>query len=67
MLIIGGVDSSKTSGAANLDEDTFTTQDIFAQGLGIFDMTTLTFSNSYNASAEAYVQSDPVQSYYASK
>jgi hypothetical protein len=67
MLIIGGVDSSKTSGAANLDEDTFSTQDIFAQGLGIFDMTTLTFSNSYNASAEAYVQSDPVQSYYASK
>jgi hypothetical protein len=39
MLIIGGVDSSKTSSAASLDEDTFTTQDTFAQGLGIFDMT----------------------------
>jgi hypothetical protein len=67
MLIIGGVDSSKDSGAATLAEDTFLTQDIFAQGLGIFDMTALTFSNSYNASAESYVQSDLVQSFYASK
>ncbi|KAI9758876.1 MAG: Topoisomerase 1-associated factor 1 [Chaenotheca gracillima] len=69
MLIIGGVDSTQaepTGSAQNLDQTTFTTPDTFTQGLGIFDLTSLTFSDSYDANAAPYEQSAPIREYYAS-
>lgn len=67
MLIIGGVDSASTSGSDTFYEDPFNIADPFTQGLGIFDMTTLTFAEKYDADAEAYVQSDSVQQTYAGR
>jgi hypothetical protein len=67
MLIIGGVDSASTSGSNTLFEDPFNQPDPFTQGLGIFDMTSLTFADNYNADAEAYVQSEPVLQTYAGR
>jgi len=66
MLVIGGVDSTATSGADTLDEDTFLTPDLNKQGLAIFDMTELEFTSGYNSEAEEYVWSTKVASYYAS-
>ena len=67
MLIIGGVDSASETGSNTLFEDPFNTKDPFTQGLAIFDMTTLTFSDRYDADADAYVQSDSVQQIYAGR
>ncbi|PVH89554.1 hypothetical protein DL98DRAFT_477 [Cadophora sp. DSE1049] len=69
MLVIGGVDTLQdetTNAARTLDLVTFSTKDQFTQGLAIFDMTTLTWSEQYDANAAAYEQSDPVKNYYAS-
>ncbi|KAL8871456.1 MAG: hypothetical protein Q9174_002715 [Haloplaca sp. 1 TL-2023] len=41
------------------------TPDPFAQGLGIFDMTTLKWADHYTANAPAYTQSDTVRNFYA--
>ena len=41
--------------------------DIYAGGLKVFDMTTLNWTNYYNASAAPYVPSDPVMAYYEFK
>lgn len=70
MLVIGGVDSlqdSTSSEAPSLDKATFTTADQFTQGLAIYDMSTLSWSSSYDPNADIYEQSDLVKNYYASK
>lgn len=70
MLIIGGVDTlqdTATEDAPTLDLVTFATPDPFAQGLAIFDMTSLSWRSSYSSGPSAYEQSDPVKNYYASK
>jgi hypothetical protein len=70
MLVIGGVDSlasSTTTAAPTLDKATFATADQFTQGLAIFDMSELTWSSSYNATAAIYEQPDSVKSFYASR
>lgn len=41
-----------------------TSADPFAQGLGIFDLTTLTWADHYTANAPPYTQSDMVKEYY---
>ncbi|KAL8775528.1 MAG: hypothetical protein Q9209_000024 [Squamulea sp. 1 TL-2023] len=41
-----------------------TTADPFAQGLGIFDMTSLTWADHYTANAPQYVQSDLIKTFY---
>ncbi|KAL8955754.1 MAG: hypothetical protein Q9193_006509, partial [Seirophora villosa] len=47
-------------------DSTFTTSaDPFAQGLGIFDMTTLTWRNNYTPNAPPYEQSDLVRDFYS--
>ncbi|KAK2627187.1 hypothetical protein QTJ16_003153 [Diplocarpon rosae] len=68
MLVIGGVDTlqdTPTNAAPSADLVTFATRDQFAQGLAIFDMTSLSWATQYDADAAAYEQSDPVKSYYA--
>lgn len=55
MISIGGVVKNN---------ETFT--DPWANGLGIFDMTTLTWGSSYDAKAAPYAPSKPVVAYYNS-
>ena len=42
-----------------------TSPDPFAQGLAIFDMTTMAFSDQYTARAPAYEQSEVVKQFYS--
>ena len=42
-----------------------TSADPFAQGLAIFDMTTMAFSDQYTAGAPPYEQSEMVKQYYS--
>ena len=73
ILTIGGVDANPAISNPGPDnvmtyESTLNTSaDPFTQGLGIFDMTTLSFTDQYTANASPYVQSNPVVQYYASK
>lgn len=70
MLVIGGVDSladTTSTNANTLDKATFATADQFTQGLAIFDMSALTWSSQYDATAPTYEQPDPVKTYYASR
>ncbi|MCJ1471176.1 hypothetical protein MMC07_009824 [Pseudocyphellaria aurata] len=69
ILTIGGLD---TNSKHTIDTLTYvspydTTPDPFAQGLNIFDMTTLKFANQYTAKASPYVQSDLVRNYYETR
>ena len=52
MLVIGGTNTQAS------------TADVWTNGLGIFDMTALEWTSMYNASAEPYVQPEPVKQYY---
>jgi hypothetical protein len=61
MLIIGGGDPTKTA----LQSDAFFSPDPFEQGLGLFDMTALSWETQYQANAAPYEQSAPIKSIYA--
>ena len=67
IVSIGGVDSnSRVTVGADFSRSTFdSAPDPFAQGLAIFDMTTLSFVNQYTAEAPPYEQSDEVKQFYA--
>ena len=71
ILTIGGVNSNPNLAYGrpfDISRSTYNTSaDPFAQGLAIFDMTTLKFADQYTANAPPYVQSDLVQKYYASQ
>jgi len=72
ILTVGGVDTdttlTHTGSGLELDQATFSqSPDPFTQGLAIFDMTTLSFASQFTAPPPPYVQSDPVQKYYAQK
>ena len=56
MIVIGGAEPTAALGA---------TPDPWTHGLGIFDMTELSWSNSYNASAQPYEQPSIVKQFYA--
>ncbi|MCJ1469011.1 hypothetical protein MMC07_007643 [Pseudocyphellaria aurata] len=69
ILTIGGLD---TNSKHTIDTLVYispfdTSADPFAQGLAIFDMTTLKFANQYTAKASPYVQSDLVRNYYETR
>ena len=73
ILTIGGVNANPAipnpgpDNVVTYESTLNTTADPFKQGLGIFDMTTLSFANSYIANVGPYVQSDLVVQYYAQK
>lgn len=69
ILTIGGVDanSKHTTDTLTYTSPFDTTPDPFAQGLAIFDMTTLQFADQYTAKAPPYVQSGKVLSYYETR
>lgn len=56
MIVIGGGEPTAALGAK---------KDPWTHGLGIFDITELSWSNSYNASAEPYEQPSIVQQFYS--
>lgn len=58
MVVVGGSVASTSSQLNQVPPDPW------EQGLGIFDLTALEWSAGYNASAAAYITSDPVKSYY---
>ncbi|SLM33958.1 Galactose oxidase/kelch, beta-propeller [Lasallia pustulata] len=62
LLSVGGLNPSLPN-VSLMWHDT----DPYAGGLKVFDMTTLNWTNYYNASAAPYVPSDPVMTYYESK
>ncbi|KAI4137595.1 MAG: hypothetical protein LQ341_005083 [Variospora aurantia] len=68
IISIGGVDANSKIyfGWVNeITDSTFNTSaDPFAQGLGIFDMTTLKWRDRYTANAPPYEQSDLVRNFY---
>ena len=68
ILVIGGVDTNCKAATVNETADmaTFdTTPDPFLQGLAIFNMTSLKFSDQYTAEAPDYEQSDLVKHFYS--
>lgn len=69
ILSIGGLDSNSRVAVGIIDniiESTFdSSADPFAQGLAIFDMTTLAFSDQYTAGAPPYEQSEAVKQLYS--
>lgn len=69
ILTIGGLDSNSihTTDTLTYTSPYDTTPDPFAQGLAIFDMTTLQFADQYTANASPYVQSDKIQNYYETR
>ncbi|MCJ1271096.1 hypothetical protein MMC22_010995 [Lobaria immixta] len=66
ILTIGGLDTNSKHTVDTLvyTSPYDTTPDPFAQGLAIFDMTSLQFADKYIAKAPQYVQSDTVKFYY---
>jgi len=54
-------------GGRNPSQQVIAETDNFPNGLGVFDMTELSWVNSYNPDAASYEQPDIVKQYYASK
>ena len=68
ILVVGGADSNPkvTFGDYNeIERSTMEEKDPWEQGLGIFDLSTLTWSDRYSASPPPYAQSDPIRQYYS--
>ncbi|KAL8674468.1 MAG: hypothetical protein Q9168_001133 [Polycauliona sp. 1 TL-2023] len=68
ILSIGGFDANATVHTGQYDDirqSMFNSTDPFAQGLGVFNMTSLAWEDHYTANAPAYVQSDLIRRFYA--
>ena len=66
IVTIGGV-STVTNGPDDLYKDVFNPVDTFTQGLGIFDLSTMTWTTGYTAGRTAYNLSSTIQRYYDNK
>ena len=68
ILTIGGVDSNSRVTGGNIEsivESTFdSSPDPFVQGLAIFDMTAMAFSDQFIAGTPPYEQSEVVKQFY---
>ncbi|KAL9585505.1 MAG: hypothetical protein Q9212_001489 [Teloschistes hypoglaucus] len=69
IVTVGGQDANAKIGSGRIDDihksALNSSTDPFAQGLAIFDMTTLTWSDHFSASSPPYAQSDVVRNYYS--
>ena len=68
ILTIGGVDSNSQVTQGNSTQvihSQYDSPDPFAQGLAIFDMTTLAFADQYTAGDPPYEQSDVIKEFYS--
>lgn len=59
MITVGGINRS-----VGQSVKFFANKDPFPQGIGIFDMTELKWTDNYNPSAAAYQTPDAVQAWY---
>lgn len=66
MLTIGGIDTTQID-KANLYEGPFETSDPFTKGLGIFDISTLSWKTSYSSSQTVYTPSSDILDFYKTK
>jgi hypothetical protein len=66
ILTIGGVNTTQ-NGPTDLYKDVFDTADQFTQGLGVFDLNTLSWKNSYSSKQTTYTPAQPIQVFYANK
>ncbi|KAL8944928.1 MAG: hypothetical protein Q9216_000089 [Gyalolechia sp. 2 TL-2023] len=68
IISIGGINPSdelpQPRSRIEVQESAYNSSDPFAQGLGIFDMETLSWADHYRANAPPYVQSDLVRAFY---
>jgi hypothetical protein len=64
MLVIGGRDPSHDSSDGSFWPNN---ADPWTHGLSIFDMSSLSWTNAYNANATNYEQPDVVKQYYANQ
>ncbi|KAK4694275.1 hypothetical protein P7C71_g3275, partial [Lecanoromycetidae sp. Uapishka_2] len=69
ILIIGGMDANPKLGhtsnfTALIESDFNSTADPNAQGLGVFDMTSLTWASQYTANMPDYEWSQPIKEFY---
>ena len=69
LIIIGGVNPTYTNywsvGLSN--SSGYESRDSWAEGIGIFDMTTLKFKDSYEAKAKPYEPPKLIKSFYRDK
>ncbi|KAL8663755.1 MAG: hypothetical protein Q9202_003569 [Teloschistes flavicans] len=69
IVIVGGQDANSKIGSGYIDDirksALNSSADPFAQGLAIFDMTTLTWADHFAANTPPYAQSDVVRDYYS--
>ncbi|KAL8860880.1 MAG: hypothetical protein Q9178_002635 [Gyalolechia marmorata] len=68
IISIGGFEANSTIYEGWLEDvwaTMFNSTDPFAQGLGVFNMTSLAWEDHYTANAPAYVQSDLIRTFYA--
>lgn len=61
LLSIGGINPAITS------DSQFNTSDTFKQGLGIFDLTNMVWSDKYDVNAEPYQLPEVVNEWYSNK
>ena len=66
IVTIGGLNTTQ-NGPDNLYQDVFNTPDQFTQGLSVFDLSTMTFRQSYSAAQIDYTPAEAIQQYYATK
>jgi hypothetical protein len=66
VLTIGGVDTTQV-GPDSLYDGVFNTRDPHAQGLAIFDLSSLSFTTGYMSNRTVYTLAPDVQSYYNNK
>jgi hypothetical protein len=62
MLVIGGIDPTHNASSGSWWEGG---ADPWTHGLGLFDMSALNWTTSYNANAKDYEQPAMVKQYYA--
>ncbi|MCJ1349100.1 hypothetical protein MMC31_007336 [Peltigera leucophlebia] len=67
MIIIGGVNLTNDTDWAGYADSGTEPRDPWAEGIGIFDMTTLTFKDSYEHKAKPYEAPEVIQSFYSDK
>lgn len=59
MVVTGGLNPASTNFS-----DLITIKDVWAQGIGILDMTTMQWRGDYDANAEPYVTTAAVKDWY---
>ena len=66
VLTVGGLDTSQND-ASNQYRGVFHTEDTFPQGLGVFDLSSLSFADAFEANRTTYDYADVLSTYYKTR